>query len=301
MLSALAGQSDCTVAAVLDGQPHAAPAWPSGVTVAGDFDRLLATGIDFVVLLGPLQDRLPQVQAAAEQGVACLLGSPMAGNLADASAMVAAAEAAGVELGVLVPGQEDPVYDLLRRWLASDWLGSPLSMLIHGQLPGLRPTAGLLPLIQFARWWLQRDVRHAVALPNPANTAGAASAALLELGGRVQLGLVASTANTAPVLSLHGSGGSVQLDATGLQLCGRQPRHDALLSQPVGGKPHALAWNELAAARQVARTGLLPVARFARMLDHRDDFPCLGNDALADLQVLAALQRQVDPNTRGPV
>jgi len=295
LLAGLAAQQDCTVAAVLD-TSNAAPATAAfaQVPAVADFDRLLATGIDFVVLLGPLSTRLAQVQAAAEQGVHCLLGSPMAADLASGRAMVAAAEAAGIELGVMVPSQEEPVYDLLRRWLASDWLGGPTSMLVHGHLPGLPATSGLLPLLQFTRWWLQRDVRHATTLP------ACPDAALLELAGAVQVALVAPGSATAPVLSLQGTGGSLQLDASGLRLCGRLVRKDALLSQPVAGQVQTYAWSELAAARAVASTSLLATARFARTLDHRDDFPCLGAEALVDLEVLDRLQHHAAAAPRGP-
>ncbi len=293
--TALAGQSDCTVAAVLDCS-HIPPSAgrPAEVQATAGFDQLLATGIDFVVLQSPLPQRLSQVQAAAAQGVHCLLESPMAPDLPTATAMVEAAAAAGIQLGVVVPGQSDPVYELLRRWLASDWLGGPLSMVIHGHLPGVPTTQGLLPLLQFTRWWLQREVQRAVALPDTA------AAALLELGGRVAVGLLANASHPAPVLSLHGTGGSLQLDATGVRLCGRFPRHDALLSQPLAGEAQVHRWAELAAARQVASAALLPPAQFARLLDHRDDFPCLGEDALVDLQVLATLQQQTAAGNRRP-
>ena len=67
---------------------------------------------------------LPQVQAAAEQGVHCLLHAPMAPDTATAQAMVACCEQAGVKLGVVVPAQADPRFDELRRLVREDFFGA---------------------------------------------------------------------------------------------------------------------------------------------------------------------------------
>ena len=48
-----------------------------------DFAALLATGVDFVVLAGPLAARLAQVRAAAEQAVAGTATAPLAASAAE--------------------------------------------------------------------------------------------------------------------------------------------------------------------------------------------------------------------------
>ena len=90
-----------------------------------DFDAMLATGVDFVVLTGSPGERLAQVQAVTQQGVHCCVHAPMALDGETADRMVALAEAAGVKLGVVVPMQAEAVLDQLRVMLADDWIGAP--------------------------------------------------------------------------------------------------------------------------------------------------------------------------------
>ena len=117
-VQAARSHDDCDVVAVHDRDPAAARrlARGSGLGFAtGDFDELLGYGVDFVVLTGPLADRVDQVRRAAEQAVPCLVHAPMAPDLAAAREMAAVAAAHEVRLGVCVPGQADPVVEQTPR------------------------------------------------------------------------------------------------------------------------------------------------------------------------------------------
>src|SRR5690606_22137965 len=69
------------------------------------------------------EDRLQQVQLAAEQSVPCLVHAPIAPDLETARQMHALCERHSVRFGVYVRGQADPVVEQLRRMIAADWLG----------------------------------------------------------------------------------------------------------------------------------------------------------------------------------
>src|SRR5690606_25958305 len=110
----------CDVVAVHDDLPGAAQRLALGSELGfatESFAALLAYGVDFVVLTGPLEDRLQQVQLAAEQSVPCLVHAPIAPDLETARQMHALCERHSVRFGVYVRGQADPVVEQLRRMI----------------------------------------------------------------------------------------------------------------------------------------------------------------------------------------
>ena len=97
-LAAVAAHADCAIAALHD-EDAAALASAQAIARTGvattDFQRFLQSGVDFVVLGGPLTQRAERLHAANEQAVPCLLRAPMANDIAAARALVADSEAHG--------------------------------------------------------------------------------------------------------------------------------------------------------------------------------------------------------------
>ena len=82
----------CDVVAVHDQDAQAVATCRAATGIGSgttSFDELLATGVDFVVLGGPLHARLAQVEAAAAQSVHCLCTVPFASDVATAAELLA--------------------------------------------------------------------------------------------------------------------------------------------------------------------------------------------------------------------
>ncbi len=92
---------EATLVAVAGGRGAAEVAAQHGAE-ALDPDALFArTDIDAVVIATPVPTHRPHVESAARSGKHALVEKPMTNTRADADAMVAAADAAGVRLGVV--------------------------------------------------------------------------------------------------------------------------------------------------------------------------------------------------------
>lgn len=293
-------QHDCDVVALHDADGDALRACAAHHGIGrrcADFDELLATGVDFVILAGPPEARLPQVRAAAEQAVPCLLHVPMAAGLGDAEAMVLEAERHEVRLGLAVPGMHDPLLDELRGMIASGWLGAPVA--VHGSAGSVRGTqAGSPLLLQAAHLvhlttWLTGlpavsvTSQHSNTLPGlPAD----AAAATAELGGGALATYVVTPRPGGDVLSVHGSDGWLVLQHDHIGLCGRVEHRGALLDYLTPGVPVWIERSTLTGTEQAGtRTELH--GRFARWLVDEDAFPCPADQALRDLRTLDAMAR----------
>ena len=87
-------------------------------------DELLADPtVDVVCLCTPSGQHAEQAIAAAEAGKHVLVDKPMALSLADADAMIAACERAGVKLGIHYQRRAMPLFQRVRQAIASDELG----------------------------------------------------------------------------------------------------------------------------------------------------------------------------------
>lgn len=274
------------------------------------FDELLRTGVDFVVLAGPPGDRLRQVEAAAEQGVHCLVAAPMAPDAATAAAMLRACDAAGVKLGVAVPQQGEPMMEQLRRMIADDWLGSPVlvqSIEASDRALWQPPEDGhwLLdaqnhrgaPLLTFvaeplhlAVWLCERAPTAALAL----DAAGVSrlpresAVAAVALRGGALCTFAASHATRGSEFAVHGTDGAVRIGPERVWMRGRKAyRGDSFA--------YVDPQRELTLPRRDTEDPLRAhfelVGRFARWIDDRDDFPCPGDQATLDMQALDAAMR----------
>ena len=278
-----------------------------------DFAALLGSGIDFVILAGPCGVRLEQVRAAAEQGVHCLLHAPMAPDLDTARAMLAACEAMQVKLGVAVAGQDDPLLEQVRRMIAGDWLGGPVC--VQGlwaenpmltNLPAaadwrLQPAlAGADPLlslashhVHLATWLTGRAAVRVTAqatrgfLPLPCDSMVATAL----LRGNVLCTFTASHLARGRVFAIHGTDGAVRLAGDRLWLSGHTEFRGEVFDYLHPGEDLVLTRAELAPALAAQAPECELHGRFARWIDDCDDFPCPGEQAVLDLQVLAAMAR----------
>jgi predicted dehydrogenase len=279
-------------------------------TVALDFPALLATGIDCVVLADPTADRLQQVQLAAEQSVPCLVTAPLANDVATATAMVAAAEAAGLKLGVVVPGCDDPLLEQLRRMLAHDWLGGLVA--VQAMWGDRRALAGrdhatvepLLdlgaPLLHLLSWLLGRSAVDGAAQSTAGFTPGQASTtvATLRLRGNVLATLAVSHLTAVRSFAVHGTDGGVRVADDRIWLRGHTAFHGHVFDYLTPGEEMVFSRHEVEAGLRQHGPARDPIGCFARWLDDRDDFPCPGEQALHDLRALDALRRSSSSGRR---
>jgi predicted dehydrogenase len=319
VLDKIAAHGDCEITALHD--PDAALVERQrrelGMAIGTtDFAALLVSGVDFVVLAGPPGLRRSQVELAAEQSVHCLLHAPMAANLADAEAMLAAAEAAGVQLGVAVRGQDDPVFEQVRRMLTADWLGGVVGVQAFAGDDDLLTTpplpddprvdatlAGIDPLLRLAAshvhlatWLTGRPARSVTAqkahgmLPFEADSAVATAV----LRGNVVCTFTASHVCRANSFAIAGTDGIVRLEGDHVWLRGRKEYRGPVFDYLTPGEEVSLSRKVLAEAIAEQAAPLEVHGRFARWIDDLDDFPCTGEQALADHRVLDAMQRAAD-------
>ncbi len=308
-------QEDIGLVAVADADPATLDHFvaETGVGIrCDDFDALLQTGIDVVILAGARRDRVARVEAAAAQGVHCLLHAPMALTGADAAAMLAATTAANLRLGVLVRAQGDPVFDQLRQMLAGDWLGGVVyAQSLAGENGLLRqpPTAGdprldaliahhpllqlAAPHVHLASWLIgNRPVSVTTQtttgfLPLPADSA----VATVQLRGGVLCSFAATHLLAANQFAIHGTDGFVRIAGDRIVLQGKKEYRGPVFDYPDPGTELALLRRDVAAAVEQQAAAAELHGRFARWIDDRDDFPCPGEQATADMRVFDAIAR----------
>lgn len=306
----------CDVVALHDPDPQALQRAGERTGIAlrtTDFTQLLASGIDFVILAGPCGVRLEQVRQAADQGVHCLLHSPMAPDGPTGTAMVELCEAAQIKLGVVVAGHEDPVLEQVRRMVASDWLGGPVCVqgiwaeddlltspprehdwriqpALAGSHPMLRTAAHHIHL---ATWLTGKTAVSVTAqsthgfLPLPADS----TVATALLRGNVLCTFLASHLTRVKVLAIHGTDGGVRLAGDRIWLCGHTEYRGELFDYVRAGQEQVLVRSELRGAIDAVLPTSELHGRFVRWIDDCDDFPCPGEQAALDLRVLDAIAR----------
>lgn len=303
--------SHCDVVALHDPDPAARDRLGEATGIGlrfDDFEAMLGTGVDFVVLAGPCGDRLAQVEAAAQQGAHCLLHAPMAPDATSAAAMAAGCEKAGVQLGVVVPMLAEPVAEQLRRMLADGWLGAAAvahaltadDEWLHAPPPQAHwrrdpLRAGSGALVQLASeslhalcWLLGRTPVRGTSLATQGTSAlGEDTAcAVVELRGGILCSLAASNLARGNVFSIHGTDGSFCLERDRLVLRGQQEVRGEVFDYEAPGIETAVPLDAIESASLPLRPDCELHGRFARFLDDRDDFPILGEQAAAELRVL---------------
>jgi predicted dehydrogenase len=298
-------QDVCDVVAAHDDDPAALRAFCAQTNVGAacpTFAELLATGVDFVFLAGPLAARLEQVRAAVAQSVPCLVLSPFAPDLAAATAMAAECDQAQLKLGVLVPGLHDPLLDQLRRMIAQDWLGGIVAIQgiigdterLHGDRAE-RPhpfLASTSRQIHLTSWLVGRPVVRVTAQTTHSFSGGddAAVATAVLRGGAVATFASTHLANAA-AFAVHGTDGGLRLAADRLWLLGQKPFRGEVFDYSTPGHELVVTRADMAADLLAHGSAHEPLGRFARWLEECDDFPCPAEQALEDLRVVAAMLR----------
>lgn len=267
------------------------------------FEALLQSGVDFVVLFGDIRDRRRQVEAAAAHVVPCLVAGPLAHDVGDGAAMVSAAEAAGQRLGVMIDGQQDPVFEQLRRMLTVDWLGGIVTIsAMSGDDRWLHRGQGRPPSPFFDRiatkvslctWLCGRSVLRVTAQQAAIVAAGSSDTAVATaiLRGNIAATFIGSHVTSAQALAVHGTDGGIRIAGDRIWLLGKREFGGQVFDYPTPGLSLVLAREDLRLALDAQEPAAEPLGRFARWLDDCDDFPCSGDQALADLRVAAAMER----------
>lgn len=301
-------QRACDIVALHDERPELATRLASEFGIghaSSSFAALLAYGVDFVVLCGPLAGREAQVVAAAEQGVPCLLHAPMALDLPAAEAMVAACARAEVRLGVAFADVGEPLVEDLRRFVADGWLGGLVAVqALAGQHVQPDPT-DVEPAATGALWQLAADhlhlqsfllgrpALHVTAQSTrgmlPAGEDGAVATALLRGGALATF--AATRLATARELVVLGGDGAFGLSGDRVWMRGNRPIRGRLLAYEQPGEARSWIRPALVTLSAPFAERAEPHGRFARWLDDEDDFPCTGEQALADLRLFAAAAR----------
>jgi predicted dehydrogenase/nucleoside-diphosphate-sugar epimerase len=131
LLPVLAGHERFELVALVDRSLPRARELADAYGVSGvldDIAALSANEIDAVVLATPPAHHAPATLELLKRGLHVFVEKPMATTAADAEAMVAAARAAGLALGVGLYRRLLPVTRLLRALIDSEMLGRPVSV-----------------------------------------------------------------------------------------------------------------------------------------------------------------------------
>jgi len=108
-----------------------------GTEHVGNLEDLLARpDVDAVIIATPHVQHVGQVVAAARAGKHILVEKPMALDTAECDAMIAAAEAAGVDLSVILTMRFDTNFRAAKAHLDAGEIGRPLMLRISGLTPG---------------------------------------------------------------------------------------------------------------------------------------------------------------------
>src|SRR5947207_2926665 len=109
-----------------DAGRRAAAASEYGVATFDTLDGMLASGlVDLVIIATPHDAHAAQALAVMEDGKHCLVDKVMCLTTAEADAMIAARDRAGVMLSVFHNRRWDGDYLTIRRALAEDLIGRP--------------------------------------------------------------------------------------------------------------------------------------------------------------------------------
>lgn len=267
------------------------------------FDELLASGVDYVVLTGPLDERLDQVRRCAEQGVPMLLHAPMAADLDTARAMHELCERDEVRLGVCVPMQGDPVVEQLRRMIAADWLGGVVCVQsIAGDDELLRTGAVTarddvfvtyaLARVHLTTWLTGRSAHSVTAQTTSSFTPGLddGGVASVLLRGGITCSYLSSRLTRADAFAIHGTDGGLRVAGDRIWLAGQRPFRGHVFDYETPGIEQVLSRQDLQAALTLHRRSSELHGRFARWLEDTDDFPCPSEQAIHDFETVAAMQ-----------
>jgi|GEM_PF-5772199 len=300
-------QRQCTLAAVHDAREDHAKRFADAGDLkfwTSDFKAMLGYGVDFVVLAGPLAERLEQVQLAAEQGLPVLLHTPAAPDLPTMQAMTAIAAEHETRIGVYTRHHADPVIEQLRRMIAADWIGGVTtvqSIVGDDELLRTRSTAEQVdPFIDLAsahvhlatsligRRAQSVTAQATRAFLTDANDSGVAT---VVLRGNVSCTFSATRLARADAFAIHGTDGGVRMAGDRIWLRGHRPFRGHVFDYKTPGVEQVLARRDIESTLAAHRTKCELHGRFARWLEDTDDYPVPGEQAVVDFEILDAMTR----------
>lgn len=297
----------CDVVAVHDNTPGTAERLAKGSNIGyatESFAELLAYGVDFVAITGALEDRLQQVELAAEQSVSCIVHAPVAPDLTTARKMHRICEQHGVRLGVYVRGQADPVVEQLRRMIAADWLGGVVAvqsisgcdeLLRSGEVThrGDLFVALASDHVHTTSWLTSRQAVSVTAQTTrsfaPDLDDGGAATVLLR--GNIPCSYLTSRLTRANAFAIHGTDGGVRIAGDRIWLTGQRPFQGHLFDYETPGIEQVLSRRDLHNALAAHRAESELHGRFARWLEDVDDYPCPIEQAVIDFETVDAMTR----------
>jgi predicted dehydrogenase len=317
-LGAASSSDDFEIVAIQDPDPAA-------LRRAGDrfgidrrhaaFEALLGEDIDFVIVSSPNHLHAEQVLEAVAAGKPCLVQKPMAPTLAEAEGMVAAAEAAGVKLGVLMFELGKPLNRQLAAMVEGGWLGEPTlvqACAAHGIYLRDPPSRGdwrrdprkvgggafiqlALHHVDLAAYILGRAVR-AVAVERTRGLTvfeDETTLATLRFEGGVIGSFTASFATDLWSFTLAGTRGRVQITDAHVVVRGEEPFDGEIFSYDAPGREIVISKAALEQGREAAGDACEIHAAFARWVRGEGDFPATGARGLADMRVVDAADRAI--------
>lgn len=280
------------------------------------FEGLLTNDVDFVILNGPNDVHLAQVEGAAAAGKHALVQKPMAPTLDDAERMVRAADTHGVHLGVLMLGLGDPLHHQVRAMVQSGWLGTPTlvqATSAHGIYLRDPPApddwrrdaakVGGGAFIQLAihaldltRWILDDRVAAVLACGTRGQTVfqDETTLATVRFASGVLGHFAASYATDLYGLVLCGTQGRIHLLDDHLVVSGQAPFEGDVFRYTSPGREVAIPRASIddAVAQEGRRVEIHDV--FARWLLEQANYPCPGAWGVDDMRVVDATYRSIE-------
>ena len=271
-----------------------------------DFEQLLADdGVDAIYLSTPNALHAEQTLAALAAGKHVLVEKPMALNVADAQAMVAAAAERELVLGVGFHLRFHPVHAEMRRMIAAGDIGEPtFAQAVFGSVANIRPGAWQLDpalaghgslaglgvhLMDLLPWLLGRRIGEVAAIsdgPSDERPVESLTSALLQFEGGAHGVLTSSRrlANARNDVAVYGSErllegvGTITVDPAGV------------LRETAGGDTHT---REVPLADHYR----LEIESFARAVADGEPFGAPGADGVRSVAVTSAIAQAAATGT----
>lgn len=287
------------------------------------FEALLAQDLDFVILNGPNHVHAEQTVAAVAAGHPVLVQKPMARNAAEARRMVAAADRAGVALGVTMTELGRPLHHDLRDLIRLGFIGAPVlveACLAHGNYLRSPPPVGdwrrdrdkvgggafaqlAVHHVGLVSWLLDRPVTEVGALGSSGHTelAEETTIAVARFAGGAIASFTASWATDAVRVCISGTEGRIDVSEDRIVASGNRAFSGTVLGPIAAQVPLAVSMTDVIDAGRPRARELEVHARFARSLRGDDTYPWPGARGLSDMEVLEAVARSRESGRIEPV
>lgn len=281
-----------------------------------DFGDLLTDDVDFVILNGPNHVHLEQVRAAAAAGKHCLVQKPMARDAAEAAAMVDAARAHGVRLGVVMFELGKPLHYEIREMVRSGWFGDVVlvqAVAAHDLYLDTPPPEGnwrrdagkvgggafiqlAVHQVNLVCWLLECSAESVFATGTRGHTVFDDETTLTTLNftNGVQGQFAASYATDQWGFEILGTRGRCRVSAEHVVLKGRERFSGGILGYESPDEEAAIPMAALAVAIAARAEAVEVHAAFARWIAGGPEYPCPGEHGLRDMRIVDAVYRSAN-------